>query len=761
VNPRPPSRRRLSRPHALGTSLVLLGAAFPAALFLASCGSQRPDTPSLTVLFTGTLLGKAEPCGCFTGDFGGLVRISQYVSQTKLQSEQPVLYFDLGDLLFEKNQLNNLELHQFPLKARMMMQALGTAGCDAWCPGDFDFSAGLPLLKELDQATPYPFLLANVTEAESGKPAFQEWTTITAGSLKIGVFGLLGRELNNPATGSTAVEFHVGRALSRPRLGLRVRDPVEAARELVPEIRKKCDYVILLGHVGNAEAKTIAAAVPGIDLILCAHFTQRDYISERDPVNGTAIALCKVKGARVERVDIYGDPTSPDQVDNSFRAEVRQYIAEDDQEAAWMGERLKEVQDPVKMSQMLQIKARVKAKKEAYAKAEVVDGSDLYEHYSVLIDHFVGSNPVVDELVRNYHEDVHELWTDFGPGPRVPVRSDNPRGNFVGYQACIQCHPTQAQFWKEETQHARAFATLESTHQEVDVECIQCHSVGWRQPGGFTAPSGAKSIGFENVQCENCHGPGSFHALGGENSVLPGSLVRNPGEKTCQACHNNEHDKGFSYVQDLPIVACPPTPPGDPALLAARESGLVALQARLAGGEEAVRILVGQLLLRLGRVDDAARTLQPFAAVHEGSLVGRYLLAEANLMLKKYRQAESLARDILEESDDFQNAYPVLARSLAAQEKNQETLAFLQDAVSRFPLRLDLLIMLGRQIFQDRGKDAFLAWLKIQAASAPQSIGGLLRVARKVLGDEFDESMPELAQPKEEAEGELFNPFNK
>ncbi|MFQ5747852.1 MAG: UshA-like (seleno)protein [Planctomycetota bacterium] len=758
MNSRPPSRRRLCGPHALGSALVFLGGFLPATLLLSSCGPQRPETPSLTVLFTGTLLGKAEPCGCFTGDFGGLVRISQYVSQIKLQSEQPVLFFDLGDLLFDKSQLNSLELHQYPLKARMMMEALTAAGCDAWCPGDYDFSNGLPLLKELDQATPYPFLLANVNEVKTGKPVFQEWTTITAGALKVGVFGLLGRELNNPAAASASIDLHVARTLSRPRLGLRVRDPVEVARALVPVIRKQCDYVILLGHVGNAEAKAIAAAVPGIDLILCAHFTQRDYISERDPVNGTAIALCKIKGARVERVDIYGDPRSPEQVDNSFRAEVRQYIAEDEQEAAWMEERVRETKDPVQMSQMLQIKARLKNKKDAYAKAEDVDGGDLYEHYSVLIDHFVGSNPKVDELVRTYHEDVHKLWTDFGPGPRVPFREDNPRANYVGYQACIQCHPTQTRFWKEETQHARAYATLEATHQEVDIECVQCHTVGWRQPGGFTAPSGAKPIGFENVQCENCHGPGSFHALGGENSVLPGSLARNPDEKTCLACHNDEHDKRFSFAQDLPIVAWPPPPPADPALQAARESGLAALQARLAGGEEWVRALVGQLLLRLGRVADAVQTLQPFETVPEGNLIGRYLLAEARLDLKQYREAEDLARDILDESFDFQNAYPVLARSLLAQGKSQEALTFLLDAVSRFPLRLDLLIMLGREIFQDRGKDAFLAWLKLQAASSPQSIGGLIRVARKVLGDKFDETVLEEPQPEEE-EGALFDPF--
>jgi len=758
VNLPPPSRRGLRGPHPQGSFLLLLGAFLAAIPFLSSCGPQRPDTPSLTVLFTGTLLGKAEPCGCFTGDFGGLVRISQYVSQTKLQSEQPVLYFDLGDLFFDKSQLNNLELLQFPLKAHMMAEALTQAGCDAWCPGDYDFSNGLPLLQELNEATPYPFLLANVKDAKTGKPVFERWTTIAAGGLKVGVFGLLGRELNDPAAASASLDLHVARALSRPRLGLRVRDPIETARELVPEMRKQCDYVILLGHVGNAEAKAIAAAVPGIDLILCAHFTQRDYISERDPVNGTAIALCKIKGARVERVDIYGDPGASDQVDNSFRAEVRQYIVEDAQEAAWMEERVKETKDPVQMSQMQQIKARLKNKKVAYAKTEVVDGRNLLEHYSVLIDHFVGSNPKVDELVRNYHEDVQKFWNDFGPGPRVPFRTDNPRANYVGYQACTQCHPTQARFWKEETQHARAYATLEATHQEVDIECVQCHTVGWRQPGGFTAPGGAKPIGFENVQCENCHGPGSFHALGGENSVLPGSLARNPGEKTCEACHTNEHDKEFSFAQDRPIVACPPTPPGDPALLAARKSGLAALEVRLAGGEEKMRPLVGQLQLRLGRIEDAVRTLQPFAAVPEGSLIGRYLLAEARLGMKQYGEAEKLARDILDESFDFQNAYPVLARSLLAQGKTQEALTFLLDAVSRFPLRLDLLIMLGREIFKERGKDAFLAWMKLQAANAPQSIGGLIRVAHKVMGDDFDEASLGEPQPEEE-DGGLFDPF--
>jgi 2',3'-cyclic-nucleotide 2'-phosphodiesterase (5'-nucleotidase family) len=48
-------------------------------------------------------------------------------------------------------------------------------------------------------------------------------------------------------------------------------DPAQAARELVPRLRAEADVVIALTHLGLQRDEELAAAVPGIDLIVGGH----------------------------------------------------------------------------------------------------------------------------------------------------------------------------------------------------------------------------------------------------------------------------------------------------------------------------------------------------------------------------------------------------------------------------------------------------------------------------------------------------------
>jgi len=53
--------------------------------------------------------------------------------------------------------------------------------------------------------------------------------------------------------------------------GVAVDDPIAIAREVVPELRKKADVVILMSHLGLDEDEDLADRVPGIDLIVGGH----------------------------------------------------------------------------------------------------------------------------------------------------------------------------------------------------------------------------------------------------------------------------------------------------------------------------------------------------------------------------------------------------------------------------------------------------------------------------------------------------------
>jgi hypothetical protein len=109
---------------------------------------------------------------------------------------------------------------------------------------------------------------------------------------------------------------------------------------------------------------------------------------------------------------------------------------------------------------------------------------------------------------------------------------------YVGIATCSKCHSgglaqNMAQSWSK-TLHATLFKDgvngVASDHYSSS--CIACHTVGYD-----TTP-GAVNGGFKNlanIQCENCHGPGSLHAATGGS---PMTISKPMGSADCAQCHD-------------------------------------------------------------------------------------------------------------------------------------------------------------------------------------------------------------------------------
>lgn len=73
------------------------------------------------------------------------------------------------------------------------------------------------------------------------------------------------------------------------QFGVRVLDPVEAVREVVPEMRAAADVVLLLSHLEEEETLRVVRSVDGIDAALGTHDgapTERPRV-----VNGAIVAV--------------------------------------------------------------------------------------------------------------------------------------------------------------------------------------------------------------------------------------------------------------------------------------------------------------------------------------------------------------------------------------------------------------------------------------------------------------------------------------
>ena len=117
------------------------------------------------------------------------------------------------------------------------------------------------------------------------------------GGIKVAILGLTTKDIISI----------VGRSNNA---GVAASDPVAIAKILVPELRRKADFVIALTHIGVDEDRRLASRVPGIDVIVGGH--SHTYLwapifisnGNANGYKGTAIVQAGRWGDRVGRMAI-------------------------------------------------------------------------------------------------------------------------------------------------------------------------------------------------------------------------------------------------------------------------------------------------------------------------------------------------------------------------------------------------------------------------------------------------------------------------
>ncbi len=119
----------------------------------------------------------------------------------------------------------------------------------------------------------------------------------------------------------------------------------------------------------------------------------------------------------------------------------------------------------------------------------------------------------------------------------LPAEQDADN-SYVGSTQCSRCHGAiHANFKK--TGHFNALEKLKKQKNQVNAQCLRCHTTGFNIRNGYT--SGEDPISMRGVGCETCHGPGKRHVLAPDMSN-----IRKPREKECLRCHEPTRYPGFS-----------------------------------------------------------------------------------------------------------------------------------------------------------------------------------------------------------------------
>src|SRR5262245_28518799 len=264
---------------------------------------------------------------------------------------------------------------------------------------------------------------------------------------------------------------------------LHVEEPGVAAKRVIAEMRKKgATTVVLLSQLGKVESEDLASAVPGIDAVVAGHNV---------PV--------LPKGRQIKTTTaVYGGEQGQYMGVTTLTLGAKNAVTAGDAETFILGP---EIPDKPEMAKL------------------VKDFEDSFN----------------EKLRKQEKEAIAQ---------QDSLRNEN-KEHFIGADLCIRCHADEGAQWKT-TSHSLAWRTLVNVKKDATPDCIPCHVVGYKQPGGFKADT--DSTRLANVQCENCHGMGTQHDAFSQN---PKKVTA----ATCITCHHCENDPEFNFATKLPKIA--------------------------------------------------------------------------------------------------------------------------------------------------------------------------------------------------------------
>ncbi|MEM1419227.1 MAG: thiosulfohydrolase SoxB [Pseudomonadota bacterium] len=215
------------------------------------------------------------------GRMGGLDRVSTVLKA--IRADRPdALFLDGGDTW--QGSMTSLRT-----QGQDMVNVMNALKPDAMT-SHWEFTYGIDRVTEIVDALPFPFLGANIFDAEWDEPAYESTAYFDRGGVKIAVIGQAFPYLPIANPGWMF-----------PNLSFGIRE--ERVQEVVDEARAEgAAAVVLLSHNGFDVDRKLASRVNGIDVILTGH--THDALPEPVQVGNTMLIASGSHGKFVSRLDL-------------------------------------------------------------------------------------------------------------------------------------------------------------------------------------------------------------------------------------------------------------------------------------------------------------------------------------------------------------------------------------------------------------------------------------------------------------------------
>jgi len=221
--------------------------------------SQKAQKNFIRIFYTNSANGIIESCDCPTNPYGGLVRRFTFFKEANVD-----LKISAGDFFspYEDKLLN-----------RYVLEIMEKLDYDAITPGDQEFRAGVDfLLQELEKVK-LPFVISNLQACDEKSCYFigQSYLIKEIKGLKIGITGVVSEK---------CFVFYPEKIKKRLKI---TKSPEEALKEIIPNLRRKCDLVFVIAHIPEIELNKIKK-ISGIDVIFMGHTQSKTFISGKPVV---------------------------------------------------------------------------------------------------------------------------------------------------------------------------------------------------------------------------------------------------------------------------------------------------------------------------------------------------------------------------------------------------------------------------------------------------------------------------------------------
>lgn len=508
---------------------------------------RHPD--GLTILFNGARHGKIEPCGCRALNLGGIDKEAAMV-QTIRRANPQTLYLDAGGY-FRDNADPAMRLQTWS-----MLKALAALDCQAMNVGYPDLMQGIETLKFFQREFRLPLISANILDDATQKPLFEPYREFTVALHN-------GEHRKVAVVGITAPNRDVSHGTAQPRRPQAASEPeqneVRPGRWMIAETN---GYVPWLPFNVHREAGGAAPApAAGGELPLPVRFA----VEGQDALTSHAVGPYRVADGQMTAKDLGRELRKNHDIlillaYTSFDRAVAMAPELADYDLIVAAD-YRERMEPLRPAAdgPLVVCGDQEGKYLGLVEIPRLDASDgrsplLPENTTMLpVLQTIEPRPQFHAYIEEFARLTERLPVEESTGPASVGKI------YAGSNSCRACHAAEFDQWKTH-KHAHAMKTLVDRNMQFNPDCLKCHTVAYRQPGGFTDLRVTAYLG--NVQCEVCHGPAQAHvqemrtaqALTEQGKPAPAmqnELRMEWDQKFCMQCHDPKNDPHFTFPQDI------------------------------------------------------------------------------------------------------------------------------------------------------------------------------------------------------------------